>query len=80
MVKAVLAVGLYPNLAYVQLNKLVTRTESKVSVHSYSCLAKCLEEYNRNVLHNWMIYEELAKNGPHCCIKCATIIAPIVVC
>lgn len=79
MVKAVLAVGLYPKLAYVQLSKLVTRTESKITVHNSSCLAKYLEDEGRHDLHSWVIFEELAKVGAHCNIKCATIIAPIVV-
>lgn len=79
VVKAALVVGLYPNLAYVQKKKITTRTESRVSVHTSSCLSKYLDDSKRDIFHNWVAYEELAKIGSHCSIKCSTVIAPIVV-
>lgn len=79
MVKAVLAVGLYPNLAYIQFEKIMTRTENRVTMHGCSCLAKYAEDKRRSVFHNWLLFEELSKTGSHCCIKCATVISPLVV-
>ncbi|GJQ88173.1 putative helicase [Trypoxylus dichotomus] len=74
LVKAVLATGLYPNVAFPNADKFHTMTENKVIMHTTSSL--------RNVVINselWCIFGEISKLGAICNIKNVTAITPATV-
>lgn len=86
MIKAVMTVGFYPNIAYINKPNLAIRTrkEKKVILHQSSSLRdpgfhNARNASLRKVPSNWLIFEELSRAGTIYNIRGATCVSPLTV-
>lgn len=73
LIKAVIASGLYPKLAFKKNGHFCTRTEKKVLIHNSSPL-------NKDSMPLWLVYDEMvkARNGHQ--VRGVTAVTPLTVC
>lgn len=72
LIKAIIASGLYPLVAYPMGNYLCTRNEKKVYIANTSVL-------NKVQITSWLVYDELVKNKQNFYIKSITAVTPFTV-
>ncbi|XP_071051704.1 3'-5' RNA helicase YTHDC2-like [Onthophagus taurus] len=75
IVKAALCAGLYPNVVFSHHNKVVSRNEKRVLMHSTSCLRGTME-YSSGL---WFVFDEMSKLGNLCNLKGVTAVTPLTI-
>lgn len=85
VVKACLVSGLYPNICRVdkEYATIKTRIDKKISPHPSSVIRdKSLKKNKESIMSlpsEWIVFEEKTRAGPHCLIKCNTVVSPVTI-